>query len=65
MSVEWFDICTVRQVHRSMLLDPEITDESRWITEILKRAKLLYEQHGELVRIFGYLPKSYEQLDLQ
>lgn len=63
MSVEWFDMGTRQEINCGMLLAPESIDHSPWIVEILKRAKFEYEHVGDMIRIFGYLPKSYEQFE--
>jgi len=34
-----------------------------WILAILDEARRCYELRGDVVRIFGYLPKNYDGLD--
>ena len=63
MSVEWFDISMIQETSQGLLLPPKITNHRDWILAILDEARLCYEVHGEIVRIFGYLPKNYDGLD--
>lgn len=63
MSVEWFDISMVQTTSRGLLVPPAMTDHRAWILAILDEARLCYEVHGDIVRIFGYLPKNYDDLD--
>ena len=63
MSVEWFDICYFLEIRRGALLEPEIIDHSDWIAQILHDAKFCYDFVGDIVRIHGYLPKSFDGLD--
>ena len=63
MSVEWFDICYFQEIRRGALLEPEIIDHSDWIAQILHDAKFCYDFVGDIVRIHGYLPKSFDGLD--
>jgi hypothetical protein len=62
VSVEWLDIGLVQEKHRGQLVEPELIDHRDWILEILDEARFCYEVHGEIVRIFGYLPKNLEGL---
>jgi hypothetical protein len=65
MSVEWFDIGSTRQIiSRGKLLKPETIDHSEWILAILEEAGFCYDVVGDIIRIHGYLPKSFEALDL-
>ena len=63
MSVEWFDIGCHQIVHRGMLIDPQVVDHTDWILKILQDAKFCYDVYGDIVRIFGYLPKSLDELN--
>lgn len=63
MSVEWFDIGCHQIVHRGKLIDPQVVDHTNWIVKILQDAKFCYDVHGDIVRIFGYLPKSLDELN--
>ena len=63
MSVEWFDISFVQSTWRGRLVPPEITDHRDWILAILDGARFCYEVHGDIIRIFGYLPKNFDYLE--
>ncbi len=63
MSVEWFDICYFQEVRHGQLIDLEKIDHSDWITKILRDARFCYDVVGDIVRIHGYLPKSFDELD--
>src|ERR1041384_3776707 len=63
MSVEWFDIAMLQETSRGLLVPPAVTDHRDWILAILDEARLCYEVRGEIVRIFGYLPKNYDGLN--
>lgn len=58
LSVEWLDIACHQIVHRGMLLNPTVVDHTEWIVCFLRDTQFCFELSGDLVRIFGYLPKS-------
>lgn len=64
VSVEWLDIGLIEWIHRGRLLDPEAIDHTEWILCTLDEARFCYEKHGEVVRIFGYLPKNLDGLPI-
>ena len=43
--------------------DPETVDHSDWIMKILHDAQFCYAVVGDIIRIHGYLPKSFDELD--
>ena len=61
--VEWLDISLGQQVRRGQLVDPEVINHDAWILPILDEARFCYEVHNGIARIFGYLPKNYDQID--
>jgi len=63
MSVEWLDICYFQEINRGALIEPEIIDHSDWIAKILHDARFRYDFLGDIVRIHGYLPMSFDDLD--
>lgn len=63
MSVEWFDVCYIQETSRGMLRDPEVINHSDWITKILQDAGFCYDTACDIIRIHGYLPKSFDCLD--
>ncbi len=63
MSVEWFDIRYRQAIRQGELLEPEVIDHSDWIEKILQDAGFCYDFVGNIVRIHGYLPKSFDELD--
>jgi hypothetical protein len=58
MSVEWFDVGLTQENPRGRLFKPSITDHRAWILNVLNEARLSYEVHGDIARIFGYLPRD-------
>ena len=60
VGVEWFDIGLHQEIRRGRLVKKEIIDHSPWILEKLKEIGFEYEVSGDVVRIFAYLPKSFE-----
>lgn len=63
MSVEWFDITYLEEIEMGVLVEAQVIDHSDWILEILNVANFCYDVVGEIIRIFGYLPKSFEGLE--
>lgn len=63
MSVEWLDIAYFQEIRTGALTEPEIIDHSDWIVRVLHDAKFCYDVVGDVIRIFGYLPKSFDGLD--
>ena len=63
VSVEWFDIATVESVTDGTQLQPEVIDHSGWIVSLLNDYGFCYDIVGDLIRIHGYLPKSFDLLD--
>ncbi len=60
VGVEWFDIGLHQNIRVGRLVDDKIVDHSEWITALLQEIRFEFEQAGDVVRIWGYLPKSYE-----
>lgn len=58
--VQWLDIGLHEQVSVGRLLPPKITDHSEPILSELRKIGLEFEVRGDVVRIWGYLPKCYE-----
>jgi hypothetical protein len=50
-------------IRRGTLIAPEVVDRSDWIAKILHDARFCYEFSGDVVRIHGWLPKSFDGLD--
>jgi hypothetical protein len=63
MSVEWLDIGLVQETRRGALLRPELIDHRTWNLPLLEEIGFEYDVVGEIVRVFGYLPKSFEGLE--
>ena len=63
MSVEWFDIAYFQEIRTGASTEPKIVDHSDWIVRVLRDAKFSYDVIGDVIRIFGYLPKSLDDLD--
>lgn len=63
MSVEWFDIGCQQIVRRGLLIAPAVIDHSDWIVKMLHDARFCYDVVGDIVRIHGYLPKSFDGLE--
>ncbi|MCW7753489.1 hypothetical protein OOT00_05745 [Desulfobotulus sp. H1] len=60
MGVEWFDIGLRQERPRGRLIKNEVIDHSPWILKKLREIGFEHEASGDVVRIFGYLPKSLE-----
>lgn len=58
--VEWFDIGLHQKVYVGRLLDDKTIDHSDWILPKLNEIGFEYEVINDVVRIWGYMPKSYE-----
>lgn len=57
VGVEWFDIGLVQEIHRGRLLSPELIDHGDWILPKLAEIGFDFERRGDIVRIWGYLPR--------
>lgn len=60
MGVEWFDICLHQEQPRGSLIKNEVIEHPPWILQKLREIGFEYEVSGDVVRIFGYLPRSLE-----
>ena len=58
--VEWFDIGLHQERPRGSLIKNEVIDHSPWILQKLREIGFEYEVSSDIVRIFGYLPRSLE-----
>lgn len=62
LGVEWLDIDLHRPATRDQTIANETKDYSSWILGKLAEIGFEVEVTNDLVRIFGYLPKSLEDL---
>ncbi len=60
VGVEWFDIGLQEQVATAALKAPQIIDHSPALVSLLQRIGFDFEVRGDVARIWGYFPKSYE-----
>ena len=60
MGVEWLDIGLRQEITRGRLVENEVLDHSPWILLKLREIGFEHEVSVDVVRIFGYLPKSFE-----
>lgn len=60
VGVEWFDIGLHELVPVGRLAPDKTIDHSDWIIPLLEDIRFEHEKAGDTVRIWGYLPKSYE-----
>jgi hypothetical protein len=60
VGVEWFDIGMQGELRTGRLLPPQITDHSPMILGKLNEIGFDFESKGDVARIWGYYPKSYE-----
>jgi hypothetical protein len=65
MSVEWFDIATRQTLSKGHLFAAQEVDHSDWIIQILNDATFCYDVIEDVIRIFGYLPKSFDSLQVK
>ncbi|VXC51555.1 hypothetical protein MASSI9I_70367 [Massilia sp. 9I] len=60
-SVEWFDIGLYEGVSaEGRLLKPRVIDHTEEISNVVQAIGFEFEVRGDVLRIWGYLPKSYE-----
>ncbi|WP_426212661.1 DUF6678 family protein [Massilia sp. TWP1-3-3] len=60
-SVEWFDIGLWEDVPaQGRLLAPSIIDHTDEVSIVVKQIGFEFEVRGDVLRIWGYMPKSYE-----
>ncbi len=57
---EWFDMSLKQSVRVGHLMEDKLVDHAYWILQKLGEIGFEYEARGDVVRIWGYLPKSYE-----
>ncbi len=65
VGVEWFDIGLHQIVKTGRLIKDKVIDHSGWITSLLNKIGFEFEVTGDVVRIWGYFPKSYEDFPPQ
>lgn len=58
--VEWFDIGLHSSEHQGMLIPAKVIDHSPLILPVLEKIRFDFEVRGDVVRIWGYHPRSYE-----
>lgn len=60
-SVEWFDLGLWEEVRaKGRLLSPSKIDHTDDISKVVKQIGFEFEVRGDVLRIWGYMPKSYE-----
>lgn len=60
-SVEWFDIALYETIPaEGRLLKPRVIDHTKDISNAVQAIGFEFEVRGDVLRIWGYLPKSYE-----
>ncbi len=57
LSASNVDIGLVQEIHRGRLLSPERIDHGDWILPKLAEIGFDFERRGDIVRIWGYLPR--------
>ena len=63
ISVEWFDVAFLQEEKPHRLVASKITDHSPWIEDIVRKAGLDFRKGAEMIRIFGYAPRSLDLFD--
>lgn len=63
ISVEWLDVVFLQEEKKHQLVAPQVTDHSPWIEAMLTSAGLDFRKGTEMIRIFGYAPRSLELFD--
>jgi hypothetical protein len=65
LSVEWLDVGFLQET-REHRLPPRIhiSDHSPWLEELLRCVGLEYQKGREMIRVFGYSPKSLDLFDV-
>jgi len=60
-SVEWFDIGLYEYVSaEGRLLQPRVIDHTEEISNLVQAIGFEFDARGDVLRIWGYLPRSYE-----
>ncbi|CDG83303.1 putative uncharacterized protein [Janthinobacterium agaricidamnosum NBRC 102515 = DSM 9628] len=62
LCVEWLDLGIHQRIHAGPLPEPDIINHAAWICPKLIEIGLEHEVVGDIVRIWGHLPKSYDAL---
>lgn len=60
VGVEWFDMSLQQRIRVGQLVADKVVDHAQWILPKLEEIGFEHEVSGDVVRIWGYLPKSYE-----
>ena len=60
VGVEWFEIGLHQTIRTGLRIAPQIVDHSPAIIGKLQESGFDFEVKGDVVRIWGYYPKSYE-----
>lgn len=60
VGVEWLDIGLKQFIHVGKLLPPKIIDHSSILFGKLQEIGFEFETSNDVVRIWGYLPKNYD-----
>jgi hypothetical protein len=63
ISVEWLDVVHLQAEQNHRLIAAKVTDHSPWIEGMLQSAGLDYRKGTEMIRVFGYAPRSLELFD--
>ncbi len=63
VGVQWFDIGTHQVITNSIFVEDEIIDHSKIICDLLKRIGLSFDTANDFIRVWGYLPKCYEEFE--
>lgn len=60
VGVEWFEMYLLEHIHIGKLMAPKVLDHSPTLVGKLHEIGFDFEVQENVVRIWGYLPRSYE-----
>jgi len=57
LSIEWLDIDPVQEIHRGLLIDPQVINHAEEVERRLQAISVLYQWEGGWIRIVGHVRK--------
>ena len=63
IGVEWFEIGMEQEINQGKLIKRKVINHSKWIVEIVKKIGFEFEVYNDIIRIYGYFPKSMDGIN--
>ncbi len=63
VSVRWFEVSFMEEIHRGNLISPEVKDHSEKLKSLLESIGLEFERGKEAFRIYGYSPIDHTDFE--